>query len=112
MQCRVCLPKTERAHASCGAHHSEIAVNNDRAEFRSPGGAVDRPAFILAPCDFCHARRWYSRGTIPRSMSLRDANCPCRGLSREGGRAMDEFAYFHWTDIATLIPTALFMMLW
>jgi hypothetical protein len=25
---------------------------------------------------------------------------------------MDEFAYFHWTDITTLIPVPLFMMLW
>jgi hypothetical protein len=25
---------------------------------------------------------------------------------------MDEFAYFHWTDIATLIPVVLSMMLW
>src|SRR6266853_734570 len=60
----------------------------DRAKLRVllVGEAVERPSFILAPCDFCHARRWYSRGIIPWSMSLRDANCPCRGLSREGGR--------------------------
>jgi hypothetical protein len=25
---------------------------------------------------------------------------------------MDEFAYFHWTDAATLIRVVLFMMLW
>jgi hypothetical protein len=25
---------------------------------------------------------------------------------------MDEFAYFHSTDIATLIPVAAFMMVW
>jgi hypothetical protein len=25
---------------------------------------------------------------------------------------MDDFAYFHGTDVATLIPVALFVMLW
>jgi hypothetical protein len=25
---------------------------------------------------------------------------------------MDDFAYFHWTDVATLIPVVLFMMVW
>ena len=48
--------------------------------------AVETPSFILALCDSCHAAGGIPVVLFQFSMCLRDADCPCRGLSREGGR--------------------------
>ena len=71
-----------------------------------PDEAGDRPAFILALCDFCDTRPWYC--TAVRGPT---ATPTVPALNGEG-RAMDEFAYFHGTDVAALIAVALSMTLW
>ena len=110
MQCRAVPHENERnADPSCGAQQFRDSGDRRYRQVPSWRASWKRLRLFLRCVILATPREvfpWYYSVNVPTRRQL-----PLPGALK-GGRAMDEFAYFHWTDITTLIPVALFIMLW